>query len=231
MPDRVIVRSGDRYLTDAGDIATRHSFSYGAHYDPANVGFGPIRAVNTERLAPGAGYDAHRHADVEIVTWVVSGGLRHVDTAGGGGVIRPGTAQRLSAGTGVEHTEANASTEDPLEFVQMMLASRHDGAPEYEQVEVTDVVGRLVETVSVRAEARLLVARPDVDPAVDVPAAPRSLVHVTRGAVRLHVAGWDDTVLLAGDEARLTGAGPYDLSAVPSGDAVGGEALVWQLEN
>ena len=228
MPDHapVVVRVADRYRTDAGDITTRHSFSYGAHYDPANVGFGPIVAINTERLGPGAGYDAHRHSDTEIVTWVVEGALRHADTAGGGGVIRPGTAQRLSAGSGVEHTEVNDSVQEPLQFVQMMLASSHDGAPGYEQVEVGDDTGRLLETVPVHAAARLSVARFEPGTVVRVPAAGRSLVHVTRGEVRLITAGRDDTVLLAGDEARLEAAGPYDLSAV----GPGGEALVWQLE-
>ena len=221
----MIVRAADRYLTDDGDITTRHSFSYGAHYDPANVGFGPIVAINTECLAPGAGYAAHRHRDVEIVTWVVEGTLRHADTAGGGGVIEPGTAQRLSAGSGVEHTEVNDSTEAPLEFVQMMLASAHDGAPEYEQVSVGGEAGRLIETVGVHAAARLVVARLGPGQSVSVPAAPRSLVHVTRGEVRL-----DDTVLRAGDEARRSAAGPYDLSAVGSSASAGGEALVWQLE-
>lgn len=220
-PELSIVRAADRYLTDAGDITTRHSFSYGAHYDPANVGFGPIVAINTEWLAPGAGYAAHQHVDVEVVTWVVDGALRHSDTAGGGGVIRPGTAQRLSAGSGVEHTEVNASAEAPLEFVQMMLASEHDRTPEYQQVEVARDVGRLVETVTVHAGARLFVGRLGAGDVVTVPDVPRSLVHVTRGAVRV-----GDTVLLPGDEARLSAAGPYDLSAVDAGS----EVLVWQLE-
>lgn len=225
-PGVVIVRATDRYLTDSGDITTRHSFSYGAHYDPANVGFGPIVAINTERLAPGAGYDAHRHGDTEIVTWVVQGVLRHADTAGGGGLIGPGIAQRLSAGSGVEHTEVNASDRAPLEFVQMMLASTHDGAPEYVQVEVEGEAGRLLETVEVHAGARLLVARLGPGDLVTVPGAERSLVHVPRGAVRLSSSETGDTVLLTGDEARLSAAGPYDLSAVGADS----EVLVWQLE-
>lgn len=230
-PDVVMVRVADRYLTDAGDITTRHSFSYGAHYDPANVAFGPILAINTERLAPGAGHAAHRHADVEIVTWVVEGALRHADTAGGGGVIRPGTAQRLSAGSGVEHTEVNASTEAPLVLVQMMLASDHPGAAEYQQADVAGGAGLLLETVGVHADARLLVARLGGGETVTVPGAAGSLVHVTRGSVRLSTSGpgspaASDTVLLAGDEARLSAAGPYDLSAVDADS----EVLVWQLE-
>jgi redox-sensitive bicupin YhaK (pirin superfamily) len=220
-PERRIVRDTDRFVTEARDITTRHSFSYGTHYDAARVGFAAVRAINTERLAPGAGYEAHRHADVEIVTWVVEGALRHADTAGGGGVIRPGTVQRLSAGSGVEHTEVNASADAPLVFVQMMLASHHEAAPEYEQVELPAATGELLTSVQVHAAAELLVVRLDGGEMVTVPGAPMSLVHVARGEVRL-----GDTVLLAGDEAHLTDWGPYDLSAT----GIGGEVLIWQLE-
>lgn len=218
-------RAADRFVTHGDAITTWHGLSYGVHYDPDNVAFGPIVAINTEQVGPGAGYDPHRHRDVEIVTWVVDGGLRHDDTAGGGGVVRPGTAQRLSAGTGVQHTEANASADEPLTFVQMMLVSDRDGEPEYEQADVPATTGRLLDTVAVHAPARLLVVRLEREQAVLVPAAPRSLVHVTRGSVLLR-----DTLLLAGDEVRLTGAGPYDLSAAGDTSDAGGEVLVWQLE-
>ncbi len=221
MPDIEIRRDADRFVTDDGDITTRHSFSYGAHYDPDQIGFGPIRALNTEWLAPGAGYEVHAHADVEIVTWVVEGALRHTDTAGGGGVVRPGTVQRLSAGCGVEHTEVNDSADEPLLFVQMMLASDHDGAPEHELWEVLPTSSGLLPAGRVHAAAELFVLRLDAGQTVSVPAAPRSLVHVTRGEVVVR-----DTAMLPGDEARLTDVGPYDLSAA----ATGGEALVWQLE-
>lgn len=225
MPEVGVRRDAERFVTDAGAISTRHSFSYGAHYDPQQIGFGAIRAINTERLAPGAGYDTHRHGDVEIVTWVVEGELRHADSAGGGGVIRPGAVQRLSAGTGVEHTEVNASSTEPLVFVQMMLVSQRDGPPEYEQAVVPPVSGQLVRSVGVHAEAELFVLRLEPGQSVTVPAAHRSLVHVTRGTLR-----WRDTDLLAGDEARLVDAGPYDLSAAATSSGEGGEALVWQLE-
>ena len=221
MPDVEIRRDADRFVTDVGDITTRHSFSYGAYYDPDQIGFGPIRAINTEWVAAGAGYEAHPHADVEIFTWVLEGSLRHADTAGGGGVVRPGTVQRLSAGSGVEHTEVNDSADEPLLFVQMMLASDHDGAPEHQLFEVLSTSGGLLPAGRVHAAAELFVLRLDVGGTVSVPAAPRSLVHVTRGEIVLR-----DTTLLPGDEARLTGVGPYDLSAA----ATGGEALVWQLE-
>jgi len=217
-----IRRAADRYLTESDGKRTWHSFSYGAHYDPDNVGFGPIRAINVEHLAAGAGYATHRHSDVEIVTWVLDGALRHTDSAGGGGIVRPGTAQRLSAGDGAEHSEVNDSDTEPLVFVQMMLASERVGEPEYASADIPERTGVLLPTVDVHAPAHLSVLRLAPEERVLVPAAPRSLVHVTRGAVLLR-----DTLLHEGDEARLTGAGPYDLGAAGSG----GEVLVWQLES
>ncbi|TXL62330.1 pirin family protein [Aeromicrobium terrae] len=217
MPE--IRRSADRYVTESPDVTTFHSFSYGAHYDPQNVGFGPLIAINEENVAPGAGYDAHRHADVEIVTWVLEGALDHEDTTGHRGTIRPGTAQRLSAGTGVEHAERNASATEPLRFVQMMLASEHLDEPDYDSVDVSPEPGVLTPAVSVSAPAELFVLHLDAGQSVTVPGAPRSLVHVTTGSISL-----DGETLEAGDEARLTDGAAYDLSA--SGPA---DALIWQV--
>jgi len=217
-----IRRASDRDVTEGDGKRTFHSFSYGAHYDPDNVGFGLVRAINVEILEPGAGYAAHRHSDVEIVTWVLEGALRHADSTGAGGVIRPGVAQRLSAGDGAEHTEVNASDTEPLVFVQMMLASTRAGGPEYASVDVPSETGRLTPTVPVHAPAALHVVRFDPEQAVLVPAAPRSLVVVVEGAVLLR-----DELLMQGDEARLTDAGPYDLGAA----GPGGHVLVWQLES
>ena len=213
-------RSADRFVTKTDDVTTLHSFSYGAHYDPDNIAFGPIIAINEESVQPGAGYDAHHHADVEIVTWVLDGALAHEDTTGHRGIIEPGTAQRLSAGTGVQHAERNASHTEPLRFIQMMLASEHVDEPDYASVEVDLQPGVLTPTVPVHAPAELFVVHLDTGQTVSVPAAPRSLVHVTRGTIQ--VAGES---LEAGDQARATGASAYDLSA--SGPA---DALIWQLQ-
>jgi len=209
--------SSSRFVTAGDGKRTLHSFSYGAHYDADNVGFGPIRAINVEYLEPGAGYAPHKHSDVEIVTWVLEGALRHSDSAGGGGVIRPGTAQRLSAGDGAEHSEVNDSDSEPLVFVQIMLASDRMGEPEYASVEVPDRTGTVQPLVDVHAAVKLSVVRLEPEQKVLIHAAPRSLVHVTRGAVLLR-----DTLLYEGDEARLTAAGPYDLGAA----GPGGEALI-----
>ena len=136
-------RAGQRFHTVGDGVETWHSFSYGAHYDPDQIGFGPIMAINTEHVAPGRGYDVHDHADVEIVTWVLEGVLRHEDSTGQSGDIRPGTAQRLSAGTGVRHSERNASDTEPLVFVQTMLRSSRDDAPEYAQADVPAILPQL----------------------------------------------------------------------------------------
>ncbi|VXB53439.1 pirin family protein [Aeromicrobium sp. 9AM] len=219
MPE--IRRADDRFRTDGDGVSTWHSFSYGAHYDPDNVGFGPLIAINTERIDAGRGYELHHHADVEIVTWVLQGALHHEDGTGHRGIIRPGTAQRLSAGTGVQHSEQNASADEPLVFVQMMLGSDHDGEPEYAQVDVDPHPGELTPTVDVHTAAELLVVRLTAGQTVTVPAARRSLVHVMVGSVDL-----GGTTLTSGDEARMTDEGAYDLSA--AGD--GGDVLVWQLQ-
>lgn len=215
-----VQRSSDRFVTETDGVTTLHSFSYGAHYDPDNIAFGPIIAINEESVRPGAGYDAHHHADVEIVTWVLDGVLAHEDTTGHRGLIEPGTAQRLSAGTGVQHAERNASPTEPLRFVQMMLASEHLREPEYASVDVHPEPGVLVPTVPVHAPAELLVLHLDGGQRVTVPAAARSLVHVTAGTI--NVGG---ELLDAGDQARTSDAAAYDLSASAPADA-----LIWQLQ-
>ena len=218
MPD--VRRAADRFRTVGDGVQTWHSFSYGAHYDPDRIRFGPVMAINTEQLAPGRGYDVHHHADVEIVTWVLTGVLRHEDSTGQAGDIGPGTVQRLSAGSGVRHSERNASDVEPLVFVQMMLVSDHDGPPAYAQLDVDPVPGRLTPTVAVAAPAELLVLRLDAGRTVTVPPAARSLVIVTSGRI-----GCGDVVLDAGDEARMTAAGEYDLRASSAATA-----LIWQLQ-
>lgn len=215
---REIRRAGQRFHTTSEGVETFHSFSYGAHYDPDNIAFGAIIAINTEHLAPGAGYDAHRHSDVEIVTWVLDGLLAHEDSTGGGGEIPPGLAQRLSAGSGVEHTERNASTVEGLTFVQMMLRSDNEGDPEYAQAEVATEIAGLYRAVDVHAPAELRVATLGEGDVIEMPTAPRTLIHVTRGALLV-----DGDRLTPGDEIRTDD---------PVGELradTATEALVWLL--
>lgn len=211
-------RAAGRFRTVAEGVETWHSFAYGRHYDPANVGFGPLRAVNEEIVEPGRGYDAHRHAHVEIVTWVLEGVLRHADSTGVSGDIAPGRSQRLSAGSGVEHVEQNASADRPLRFVQMMLEP--DGAvaePSYGYVDIPFGEGWHDAVGVADARARLVVGRWGAGTVTELPPAVFRHVHVTRGSAR--VAGDD---LGPGDCARITGD---DAVSVEAYDET--ELLVW----
>jgi redox-sensitive bicupin YhaK (pirin superfamily) len=126
----------DRFVTRADGRTTWHSFSFGGHYDPANVGFGALVAHNDERLPPGTGYDDHPHADLEIVTWVLNGALRH-DSTVGSGVIGPGQVQRLSAGSGVVHSEVADGPEE-TRFLQAWVRPDEPGLePGYLTAEVS----------------------------------------------------------------------------------------------
>lgn len=125
-------RSDARGRVEAGWLHSRHSFSFGHYHDPAWMGFGALRVINEDRVAPGAGFAPHRHANMEILSYVLSGGLAHQDSSGGGGVIRPGELQWMSAGHGVEHSEFNASQAEPVHFLQIWLQpDRVNAAPAY----------------------------------------------------------------------------------------------------
>ncbi len=132
-----------RGRVQAGWLDSRHTFSFGSYYDPAWMGFGPLRVINEDRVDPGAGFPPHRHANMEILSYVLSGGLAHKDSAGGGGVIRPGELQWMSAGHGVEHSEYNASDAEPVHFVQIWIQpSRLNHQPAYAQREAVPADAR-----------------------------------------------------------------------------------------
>src|SRR5437868_15358426 len=122
MPATVSIRrAADRAVTTTSWLHSRHSFSFGDHYDAANTHHGLLLVNNDDIVAPAAGFDTHPHRDMEIVTWVLSGQLAHADSMGNSGVIYPGLAQRMSAGTGVQHSEKNGSSSEPAHFVQMWV--------------------------------------------------------------------------------------------------------------
>ena len=126
--------SAARGRVQAGWLDSRHTFSFGQYYDPDWMGFGALRVINEDRVAPGAGFPPHRHANMEILSYVLGGALSHEDSSGGGGVIRPGELQWMSAGHGVEHTEFNASDTEPVHFLQIWLQpDRLNAAPAYAQ--------------------------------------------------------------------------------------------------
>ncbi len=120
-------------------LDSRHSFSFGEYMDPAQMGYRTLRVINDERITAGSGFPTHSHRDMEIVTWVLEGGIAHKDNLGTGSVIRPGDAQRMSAGTGVSHSEFNASKTDPAHFYQLWIIPKQRGLPAgYEQKTIPD---------------------------------------------------------------------------------------------
>ena len=239
-----IRRSSARASTDIGWLDSKHSFSFGHHYDPSNTHFGLLLVSNDDIVQPGTGFETHPHRDMEIVTWVLDGGLVHQDSTGHSGVIYPGLAQRMSAGTGILHSEKNDAWrltggpehENPVHFVQMWVVPDQDGIdPGYEQLEIADELmrGGLVTVASgmdkhrdataIRIRNRfaaLHVARLGAGEAAAIPASPYSHVYVARGAVDLEGSGRLDT----GDAARITDADGQRL--VASEDA---EVLVWEM--
>jgi len=176
-----IHRGADRAVTTMPGITTRHGFSSGAHYDPANLSFGPLVAHDVHVIAPGAGFERHAHRGLEIVSWVLTGALRHEDSSGRSSSVRHGMVQHLSAGSGIEHAELNGG-DDELRFVQMWLLGA-PGEPAY-RTGAVDLPG-----------ARFVV----VTGAARLGAAPFVHAFVARGTARI-----GGVELAAGDEARIT---------------------------
>lgn len=224
-----IRKAEERGVTRLGWLDSRHSFSFGRYYDPAQMGFGPLRVINDDRVAPGGGFGTHGHNDMEIITLVLDGALEHRDNIGTGSVIGPGDVQRMSAGSGILHSEFNASKERPVHFLQIWIEpNQQGGAPDYAQENFPAEArrGKLVKVVSPTGEEGSVAIRQNAslylgalasgDEVTHTIAADRSAyVHVATGAVKL-----GDTVLKAGDGARVTDAREVKLTGVETGDVL-----------
>ncbi|MEV0754876.1 pirin family protein [Streptosporangium sp. NPDC050280] len=238
-----IRRSDERYATKIPWLDSKHSFSFGRHQDLSNTHHGVLLVNNDDIVKPGTGFDTHPHRDMEIVTWVMRGSLVHQDSEGHSGVIYPGLAQRMSAGTGILHSEKNDSWRlqgeqhtDPVHFVQMWVVPDEGGlAPGYEQLEIDSELlgGTLVPVASGMARdegrsairinnryAALHVARLQPGQGVQLPEAPFLHLFVPRGTVDLEGAGH----LAEGDAVRFTATGGQRVTAIDPA-----EILVWEM--
>ncbi len=222
-------KSEDRGKANFGWLQSRHTFSFGDYYDPSHMGFGPLRVINEDRVAPGGGFPTHPHRDMEIISYVLDGALEHKDSLGTGSVIRPGDVQRMSAGTGVRHSEYNSSSKEPVHFLQIWIVPEREGlAPSYEQ--------KTFEAAEKRNRLRLIASRGGRDGSVAIHqnadlyatlleagetvshalnAERGAWVQVARGAIAVN-----SQRLEAGDGMAVEGAGDLRLEAETSAEVL-----------
>lgn len=215
----------ERGAANFGWLDSRHTFSFGNYYDPAHMGFAALRVINEDKVAPSKGFGTHGHRDMEIVSYVLEGALEHQDNIGNGSVIRPGDVQRMSAGTGILHSEYNHSNTDPVHFLQIWILPEQTGIdPGYEQVHFADMDKqgqlRLVGSrdgrdgsVTIHQDVNLYAAKLASEEATDypLPSGRAAWVHVARGAITLngHTLAAGDGAAIA-DESQLTFTGISD---------------------
>ena len=226
-------KSGDRGYADHGWLQSFHSFSFANYYDPQHMGFGNLRVINEDRIAPGKGFGTHGHRDMEIISYVLEGNLAHKDTLGNVKGIPPGDVQRMSAGNGVQHSEFNHAPDQTTHFLQIWIEPNVTGIPaSYEQKSFADDEkrGRLrlvaspdaaEGSVLIHADARLYAGLFDgaESAQMSLPAGRRGYVHLVRG--QLQVNGHN---LAAGDAAMLDNE-----SVLTFGNGQGAEVLVFDL--
>jgi redox-sensitive bicupin YhaK (pirin superfamily) len=229
-----IRHAAERGTANFGWLDSRHTFSFGDYHDPAQMGFGPLRVINEDRVSPGQGFGTHGHRDMEIISYVLEGALEHKDSIGTGSVIRPGDVQIMSAGTGIRHSEFNHSKTEPVHFLQIWVVPHRNGiAPRYEQKTFPDADkrgrlrlvgssdgrdGSVVIHQDVKLFAAVLKNAEEVTQAL--PTDRKGWLQVARGAVVMN--GRD---LNAGDGAALEGEPAITVTAKTDG----AEILVFDL--
>ncbi len=207
-----IRKNADRGHANHGWLDARHTFSFANYHHPDHMGFRSLRVMNEDRINPGAGFPPHPHQDMEIITYVLEGSLAHKDSTGGGGVITPGMVQYMSAGTGVTHSEFNASDEEPLHLYQIwLLPNKRGAAPRYEERRIGDARnGRLKLVASADGRDESFQIRQDADLYAAAVKEGESLEHafgagrygwlqVARGGIELP----EGSIMQAGDGAKI----------------------------
>jgi redox-sensitive bicupin YhaK (pirin superfamily) len=226
-------RSSERGHADHGWLNARHSFSFADYHDPQHMGFGPLRVLNDDRISGGMGFGTHGHKDMEIITYVLEGELAHKDSMGNGSVIRPGDVQRMSAGTGVMHSEFNHLKDDTTHLLQIWIEPNARGiAPGYEEkcFSAEEKRGRLRLIASADGQDGSVMLHQDVklyaglighgeSASLTIPVGRRMYVHVARGAVTVN-----DAALVEGDALKLIGEKEIRLT-----EGTDAEVLVFDL--
>lgn len=229
-----IRKAEDRGHANFGWLDSRHTFSFGHYRDAGFMGFGPLRVINDDRVAPSGGFDTHPHADMEIISYVLEGALAHKDSLGTGSVIRPGDVQRMSAGTGIRHSEFNASDKESVHFLQIWIIPDTRGvAPSYEQINVPasekEGAFRLIASkaggegvVGIHQDVNLYAAIVKDGETLNAPLKKDRLgwLHVASGEIR-----FGDTVLKEGDGVALA----EEDGLTVAGTSAGAEILFFDM--
>lgn len=230
---------GARGRVDMGWLDSRHSFSFGHYHDPGHMGHRALRVINEDRVIPGAGFPTHAHADMEIISYVLDGALEHKDSIGTGSVIRPGELQRMSAGSGIRHSEYNASASEPVHFLQIWIVPDRRGlAPGYEQKTLPavaegetrlDLIGSpdgRDGSVTIHQDVLLYRATLADGGRIELPLAPgrHAWVQVARGIAEVEADADGGGEMRAGDGLAVSDAGMLRLAS-----ATGAELLVFDL--
>jgi redox-sensitive bicupin YhaK (pirin superfamily) len=230
-----IRKSEERGHVNHGWLNTYHTFSFASYYDPKQMGFGPLRVINEDRVSPGKGFGTHGHEDMEILTYVLSGALAHKDSMGNVETLQANDLQRISAGTGIQHSEYNGSSKDPVHFLQIWIEpAAYHLKPGYEQLTLTpqEKAGKLRLVASpeggngalkIHQDARVLIGQVEQDKQLDyaLQSGRKAWVHVIRGK-----ASVNGETLETGDAAAVTA----EKALAIRGDGANSEVLVFDLK-